>query len=186
MVAAPADVVILVKPQFEVRRRSWQRSRPPCPATLSGVVRGVHDRAGVAGVRGGVISPLRGPEGIANFLLHLQGAHTLSAEQAHVVYAPECASGYFCITRPVMRSPYGWDKTDGKTLARQIEQELALRVKTLQETTPGKVPTLATILVGNDPASATYVKMKGTPVTVSACILSKSPANNDHDARAAR
>ena len=48
-------------------------------------------------------------------------------------------------------------------------------MKTLQETTPGKVPTLATILVGNDPASATYVKMKGTPVTVSACILSKSP-----------
>jgi methylenetetrahydrofolate dehydrogenase (NADP+)/methenyltetrahydrofolate cyclohydrolase len=52
-------------------------------------------------------------------------------------------------------------KLDGKTLARQIEQELALRVKTIQETTHGKVPTLATILVGNDPASATYVKMKG-------------------------
>jgi methylenetetrahydrofolate dehydrogenase (NADP+)/methenyltetrahydrofolate cyclohydrolase len=52
-------------------------------------------------------------------------------------------------------------KLDGKTLARQIEQELTLRVKALQETTSGKVPTLATILVGNDPASATYVKMKG-------------------------
>jgi methylenetetrahydrofolate dehydrogenase (NADP+)/methenyltetrahydrofolate cyclohydrolase len=52
-------------------------------------------------------------------------------------------------------------KLDGKTLARQIEQELALRVKTIQETTQSKVPTLATILVGNDPASATYVKMKG-------------------------
>jgi methylenetetrahydrofolate dehydrogenase (NADP+)/methenyltetrahydrofolate cyclohydrolase len=50
---------------------------------------------------------------------------------------------------------------DGKTLAKQIEQELAQRVKHLQEATQGKVPTLATILVGNDPASATYVKMKG-------------------------
>jgi methylenetetrahydrofolate dehydrogenase (NADP+)/methenyltetrahydrofolate cyclohydrolase len=50
---------------------------------------------------------------------------------------------------------------DGKALAKQIEQELTQRVKHLQEAGQGKVPTLATILVGNDPASATYVKMKG-------------------------
>jgi methylenetetrahydrofolate dehydrogenase (NADP+)/methenyltetrahydrofolate cyclohydrolase len=52
-------------------------------------------------------------------------------------------------------------KLAGKELAQQIEQELIQRVKRLQEATGGKVPTLATILVGNDPASATYVKMKG-------------------------
>jgi methylenetetrahydrofolate dehydrogenase (NADP+)/methenyltetrahydrofolate cyclohydrolase len=52
-------------------------------------------------------------------------------------------------------------KLAGKDLAKQIEQELTQRVKHLQEAALGKVPTLATILVGNDPASATYVKMKG-------------------------
>jgi methylenetetrahydrofolate dehydrogenase (NADP+)/methenyltetrahydrofolate cyclohydrolase len=50
---------------------------------------------------------------------------------------------------------------DGKALAKQIEQELIQRVKTIKDTAQGSVPTLATILVGNDPASATYVKMKG-------------------------
>ena len=52
-------------------------------------------------------------------------------------------------------------KLDGKTLARQIERELTQRVKAIHDATAGKVPTLATILVGNDPASATYVEMKG-------------------------
>jgi methylenetetrahydrofolate dehydrogenase (NADP+)/methenyltetrahydrofolate cyclohydrolase len=50
---------------------------------------------------------------------------------------------------------------DGKTLAKEIEQELARRTSTLLSHAPGRVPILATILVGNDPASATYVKMKG-------------------------
>lgn len=49
---------------------------------------------------------------------------------------------------------------DGKALARQIEQELAPRVEKLKAAT-GRTPVLATILVGGDPASATYVKMKG-------------------------
>lgn len=49
---------------------------------------------------------------------------------------------------------------DGKTLARQIEVELSARVQAIKE--QGKnVPILATILVGDDPSSATYVKMKG-------------------------
>jgi methylenetetrahydrofolate dehydrogenase (NADP+) / methenyltetrahydrofolate cyclohydrolase len=52
-------------------------------------------------------------------------------------------------------------KLASKDLAQQIEQDLTQRVKHLQEATGGKIPTLATILVGNDPASATYVKMKG-------------------------
>ncbi len=49
---------------------------------------------------------------------------------------------------------------DGKALARQIESELVARVQRIKEKTNGKAPILATILVGDDPASATYVKMK--------------------------
>jgi methylenetetrahydrofolate dehydrogenase (NADP+)/methenyltetrahydrofolate cyclohydrolase len=49
---------------------------------------------------------------------------------------------------------------DGKGLARQIEGELAGRVERIKARF-GRVPILATILVGSDPASATYVRMKG-------------------------
>jgi methylenetetrahydrofolate dehydrogenase (NADP+)/methenyltetrahydrofolate cyclohydrolase len=49
---------------------------------------------------------------------------------------------------------------DGKALARRIEGELGLRVEKVKAAT-GRTPILATILVGDDPASATYVKMKG-------------------------
>jgi methylenetetrahydrofolate dehydrogenase (NADP+)/methenyltetrahydrofolate cyclohydrolase len=50
---------------------------------------------------------------------------------------------------------------DGKALAAQCEQQLSERVARLKEQSGGKIPILATILVGADPASATYVKMKG-------------------------
>ena len=50
---------------------------------------------------------------------------------------------------------------DGKTLAKSIEESLKPRVTAIIEKTDGKAPVLATILVGDDPASATYVKMKG-------------------------
>lgn len=50
---------------------------------------------------------------------------------------------------------------DGKSLAAQTEQQLLQRVKALKEKSGGRTPILATILVGDDPASATYVKMKG-------------------------
>lgn len=49
---------------------------------------------------------------------------------------------------------------DGKAYAAQMETELAERVAKLKQST-GRTPILATILVGDDPASATYVKMKG-------------------------
>lgn len=49
---------------------------------------------------------------------------------------------------------------DGKALASNIENELRTRVERLKQTT-GRTPILATILVGDDPASATYVRMKG-------------------------
>ncbi len=51
---------------------------------------------------------------------------------------------------------------DGKALAQLIETELAVRVAAVREKSGGKAPILATILVGDDPASATYVKMKGS------------------------
>ena len=50
---------------------------------------------------------------------------------------------------------------DGKTLARQMEEDLSARVQALKMKGNGVPPILATILVGNDPSSATYVKMKG-------------------------
>ena len=50
---------------------------------------------------------------------------------------------------------------DGKTLARHMEAELSERVQAIKERNDGVSPILATILVGDDPASATYVKMKG-------------------------
>ena len=49
---------------------------------------------------------------------------------------------------------------DGKKVSLDTEQQLKERVKALKEQ-KGFVPILATILVGDDPASATYVKMKG-------------------------
>lgn len=49
---------------------------------------------------------------------------------------------------------------DGKALAKSIEDELSTRVERLKTAT-GRTPILATILVGDDPASATYVRMKG-------------------------
>lgn len=50
---------------------------------------------------------------------------------------------------------------DGKALAQKTEEELSTRVAALKEKSGGQTPILATILVGDDPASATYVKMKG-------------------------
>ncbi len=49
---------------------------------------------------------------------------------------------------------------DGKAIAQQTEAELRERVAQLKERSAGQTPMLATILVGGDPASATYVRMK--------------------------
>ncbi len=50
---------------------------------------------------------------------------------------------------------------DGRELSRQIESGLKHRVAAVRSSTGGRIPVLATILVGDDPASATYVRMKG-------------------------
>lgn len=49
---------------------------------------------------------------------------------------------------------------NGRALAQQIEADLQVRVTALKEKS-GRTPILATILVGDDGASATYVRMKG-------------------------
>lgn len=50
---------------------------------------------------------------------------------------------------------------DGKSLAQKFEDEMRARVDALRQKAGGRTPILATILVGDDPASATYVRMKG-------------------------
>jgi methylenetetrahydrofolate dehydrogenase (NADP+)/methenyltetrahydrofolate cyclohydrolase len=50
---------------------------------------------------------------------------------------------------------------DGKTLSKQLEAELTERVTKLKERAKDRTFILATILVGDDPASETYVRMKG-------------------------
>ena len=49
---------------------------------------------------------------------------------------------------------------DGKALSLKSEADLSSRVSAIKEKNNGQAPILATILVGADPASATYVKMK--------------------------
>jgi methylenetetrahydrofolate dehydrogenase (NADP+)/methenyltetrahydrofolate cyclohydrolase len=49
---------------------------------------------------------------------------------------------------------------DGKALSLKSEADLSSRVSVIKEKNNGQAPILATILVGADPASATYVKMK--------------------------
>ncbi len=60
---------------------------------------------------------------------------------------------------------------DGKRIAAEIREEVRRRVQRLRETT-GKAPGLAVILVGDDPASATYVRSK-TKACQEAGILSR-------------
>ena len=50
---------------------------------------------------------------------------------------------------------------DGKALAAEQERALAARVVALKARSGGRTPILATLLVGDDPASTTYVRMKG-------------------------
>ena len=50
---------------------------------------------------------------------------------------------------------------DGKALSWEMEVRLVERVARLKAASQGRTPILATLLVGSDPASATYVRMKG-------------------------
>ncbi|HQQ62735.1 MAG TPA: bifunctional methylenetetrahydrofolate dehydrogenase/methenyltetrahydrofolate cyclohydrolase FolD [Pseudomonadales bacterium] len=50
---------------------------------------------------------------------------------------------------------------DGKKIAEETESAIRARVEKLKACSGGATPILATILVGDDPSSATYVRMKG-------------------------
>jgi len=50
---------------------------------------------------------------------------------------------------------------DGKKVAAETEEQIRSRVAGLKAKSGGASPILATILVGDDPSSATYVRMKG-------------------------
>ncbi len=50
---------------------------------------------------------------------------------------------------------------DGRSLAKSYAKTLATRVAAIKRANGDRTPILATILVGSDPASATYVRMKG-------------------------
>ena len=60
-----------------------------------------------------------------------------------------------------MNNPPNCLTLDGKALAALGEQSLSARVAALKANNGAQTPILATILVGDDPASATYVQMKG-------------------------
>ena len=49
---------------------------------------------------------------------------------------------------------------DGKSLSKKSESDLTERVKKIKSVNHERAPILATVLVGDDPASETYVKMK--------------------------
>ena len=51
--------------------------------------------------------------------------------------------------------------SEWRSVSKGIEDQLKIRVERYRNDNAGAVPTLAAILVGNDPSSATYVKMKG-------------------------
>ncbi len=50
---------------------------------------------------------------------------------------------------------------DGKALSDQVKSSLIPRVERIKKAAGGITPVLATVLVGSDPASETYVRMKG-------------------------
>ena len=73
---------------------------------------------------------------------------------------------------------------DGKSLANKTEAELSERVSALKQANNGQAPILATVLVGSDPASGTYVKMKQNAckrigMESIACLLYTSPSPRD-------
>jgi len=67
----------------------------------------------------------------------------------------------FIVTYHLMTTRLAITVMDGKKLAAETEDQIRIRVEKLKARSGGETPILATILVGDDPSSATYVKMKG-------------------------
>ena len=83
-VAAPgADLVLLVKPQFEAGRAAVSRGRgvvrdpQEWRAALAGVTSALHDAG--TGIMGAMASPLTGPAGNVEFLVHARKGHAAPA-----------------------------------------------------------------------------------------------------------
>jgi methylenetetrahydrofolate dehydrogenase (NADP+) / methenyltetrahydrofolate cyclohydrolase len=83
------------------------------------------------------------------------------AAQAPEHWQPATSAYSRTQTCPEIDTPMSALVLDGKALAQKFEAEMRERVVRLRERAQGSTPILATILVGADPASATYVKMKG-------------------------
>lgn len=66
---------------------------------------------------------------------------------------------------------------DGSRVATAVKEELKSRVENLKEN--GITPCLATVLVGDDPSSATYVKMKGNACERLGILSKKITLSND-------
>ena len=69
--------------------------------------------------------------------------------------------------KPISMKPIKSVILDGKKLASLSEEEIRNEVKELLLN--GIKPTLATILVGNDSASETYVRMKRNTCKIDSC-----------------
>ena len=83
-VAAPgADLVLLVKPQFEAGRAAVSKGRGVVRdpeewlAALAGVTSALHDAG--TGIMGAMASPLTGPAGNVEFLVHARKGHAAPA-----------------------------------------------------------------------------------------------------------
>ena len=89
--ASGADLVLLVKPQFEVGRVAVSRGkgvvRDPALwlAALAGVASALHDAG--TGIVGAMASPLTGPAGNVEFLVHARKGHASSAPDSDEVAA---------------------------------------------------------------------------------------------------
>src|SRR3972149_4616586 len=77
---------------------------------------------------------------------------TTSAERRDVM----CSGSLSLSLSPIGGHAVSARIIDGKKIAAGIREEIRQRVLQLQEAT-GKVPGLAAVLIGDDPASATYV-----------------------------
>ncbi|MBI3003617.1 MAG: TlyA family RNA methyltransferase, partial [candidate division NC10 bacterium] len=97
LLASPREVVVLVKPQFEVGRGQVGKGGVVRdPAKHRAAVRKVAAAATEAGftVRGLAASPLTGPKGNREFLLHLaEGGEPLDLEAALDSVIPEAPAG---------------------------------------------------------------------------------------------
>ena len=110
---APADVVVLVKPQFEVGKGQVGKGGVVRHAQQhSQVLLAVCTAAQACGfdVCGGMVSPLLGPKGNREFFLHLHtGAHPLPAASLHHWCTQLSASVSALSSEPrLLRQEYPW------------------------------------------------------------------------------